>query len=112
MKKSQIDSIRLIPESFTPSQPIGSSNPRLRPAIIWGGILLFFLCASATTAQILVGENGYFYENFTDGSGTFSGVTITANVPPDITYLTCGGAPTCSENSGEVTWDVGTLTSG
>jgi hypothetical protein len=41
-----------------------------------------------------------------------TGAEITSNVPPDITYNSCLGGTSCSENSGLVTWNLGTLLPG
>ena len=60
----------------------------------------------------MVGTSGSLSVTFTNGATTWNGVTITATVPSDFTYVSCGGGTSCSDNAGVVTWDIGTLAPG
>src|ERR1035438_1990561 len=109
MKSSQIDFRRLNIESCRFGIPEGISNHRIRLTVLWGWMVLFFLCGSGARAQLLVGNSYNFSVTFTNAGGPLSVATIMANVPPDIMYVSCNGGITCSVNSGQVFWDIGSV---
>jgi hypothetical protein len=74
--------------------------------------LLWFLGFTGAQAQLAVGESGSLSVTFASGTNTDSGVTITATVPSDFTFVSCSGGVPCADNAGVVTWDVGTLGAG
>jgi hypothetical protein len=79
---------------------------------LWISSFLWLLGFSGARAQLFVGETPSYSVTFNNGLTPLSGVTITATFPSDFTYVNCGGAVPCSEGSGLVTWDVGTMAPG
>jgi hypothetical protein len=106
--------------AFWRKVPVSPNGPFITPACVkpkalglWkiflAPVLLWFLGFTGAHAQLFVGDSGSLSVTFTSGLNTWSGVTITSNVPSDFTFVSCGGGVPCADNGGVVTWDVGTV---
>jgi hypothetical protein len=65
-------------------------------------------------AQYVVGDPVERWVSFTNSPSnpTLTNVTVVDTIPADLTYTGCGGVPSCSDASGMVIWNVGTLAPG
>ncbi len=78
----------------------------------WVCGLLFFAAVSAARAQVSAGTTvGFIITYDNDTGSTWDDTTIVDTLPAEFTYVSCSGAP-CSDNSGEIVWDLGTVPSG
>lgn len=72
-----------------------------------GGFLASLSPAQAQTFNI--GDPVYYTVTFTNSSDpVWSGVTVSTVIPSDFSFVTCGATP-CSDNSGTIVWNVGSV---
>ena len=97
---------RLFPILF----PIRTFRPFLKVFFI--SLFLGFLVASGAHAQLSLGGTYAYTVTVTAGTN-WNAVTISAPIPPEFTYINCGGGPgTCADVAGTVFWYIGNLIAG
>jgi uncharacterized repeat protein (TIGR01451 family) len=76
------------------------------------GLTLFCLTAGLSRSQAQtfnIGDPVYYTVTFTNSTDpTWSGVTVSTVIPSDFSFVTCGAVP-CSDNSGTIVWNVGSV---
>jgi uncharacterized repeat protein (TIGR01451 family) len=93
--------------SFDTDQETGGNSNTVVANVTATGVLGLIKSAAVSGHQIT-----YTIGYFNTGNGSLSNQTITDTIPAGLSFVSCSGGTSCSNQSGTVSWTVGSVAAG